>query len=382
MRKKNKPLRVLLIRNAYQEDAGGAEQYALNLAIALKQAGQRPILVTNVRKILDKAGAAGLKTIRGKADKERGWNRGYYLRYPLTVIWYMWIILSRRIDAVHPQSRDDFVFASRAAFILGKPVIWTDHADLKYALDGVNHFNPRMRGWLIKAAKKAGAIICVSRAEQEAIKAVAPDLPELTIVHTGAFVPTDVKPVEKSNKLIIGTNARLQVSKGIAELMEGLAKLKRKDADLWLLGGASGNLDKYQALAKKLGLAGRVKFWDYVDEPNDVVAAMDIFVHASYMEAFSLAIVEAAMLGRPIIATNVGGTPEIIDQTCGILIEPRKPEQITKALQELIDNPARRNQLGTAAEVKVKRNFDFQKIVERKIIPLYQRAMSKEQRAS
>ena len=371
MSKKSRSLRVLLIRNAYQQDAGGAEQYALNLAIALKQAGHQPILVTNVRKIIDKARGAGLKVVKGKADKVRGWNRWYYLRYPLTVIWYKWLILSRRIDVVHPQSRDDFVFATRAGAILGKPVVWTDHADLKYALDSVHHFNPRMRGWLIKAAKKASVIVCVSETEKAAIKAVAPDLPEPTVIHNGAFLPTNVQPVAKTNQLVVGTNARLQPHKGIAELIEGFAALKNKDADLWLLGGASGNLAKYEALAKKLGVAEQVKFWDYVNNPNDYVAAMDIFVHPSYLEAFSLAIVEAAMLGRPIIATNVGGTPEIIDGSCGILIEPKSASQITVALKELVDNPAKRTKLGKVAQARARRDFDFEKSVKQKIIPLY-----------
>ena len=64
--KKTKGLRVLIIRNAYQQDAGGAEQYALNLAVALKSAGHKPVLVIKVHKILAKAKAANVKTVRGK----------------------------------------------------------------------------------------------------------------------------------------------------------------------------------------------------------------------------------------------------------------------------------------------------------------------------
>ncbi len=366
-----KGLRVLIIRHAYKQDAGGAEQYALNLAVALKKAGHKPLLVTNISEIRGKAAAAGIPARGGPRHKSQAWDRWYYLRYPLYTLWYSWLILSRRIDVVHPQSRDDFVFATQAARLLGKPVIWTDHADLKYTLDNVNHYNPRMRGWLIKAARAARAIVCVSSSEAKAVQAVAPELPELAVVHSGVFLPENIKPVAKTNELVVGTNARLQATKGIGELIEGFAALKRQDVDLWLVGGTSGNQATYEKMVDKLGVKEQVKFIGYVNNPNDYVAAMDIFVHGSYHEAFSLAIIEAAMLGRPIIATNVGGTPEIIDESCGILIEPKDPAAITKALQRLLDDQKLRDQIGQAVRTKARRDFDFQKIVETKIIPLY-----------
>jgi len=367
----SKSLRVLIVRNAYQKDAGGAEQYALNLAIALKAAGHKPVLVTKVKKIHEKGRDEGIKVKAGPWHDSQKWDRWYYLRYPLFTLWYTYIILRYRINVVHPQSRDDFVFATQAARLLGCRVVWTDHADLKYVLDDVNHYNPRMRSWVISSARHAFAIAVVSNAEKESIVAVAPELQKLTVIYNGVFLPENVQPVEKSNKIVVGTNARLVETKGIAELIEGFAKLDRDDVDLWLLGGVSGNKSKYEDLAKKLGVSKAVKFWDYVARPNDVMASMDIFVHASYHEAFSLAIIEAAMLARPIIATDVGGTPEIIDDKNGILIEPKSSEAIYEALEKMLADKNGREKLGAAAKEKAVRDFDFQKIVEQEIIPLY-----------
>jgi glycosyltransferase involved in cell wall biosynthesis len=367
-----KPLRVLIIRNAYQKDAGGAEQYALNLAIALKNAGHKPILVTKVKKIHKKGRDEKIKVISGPWHDSQIWDRWYYLRYPLFTLWYLLVILRYRIDIVHPQSRDDFVFATRAGHLLRKPVIWTDHADLKYILDDVNHYNPRLRGWVIRAARHAQTVICASNNEKKEIASVAPELTNLKVVHNGVFVPQAIKPVPKTNQAIVGTNARLVPAKGISELIEGFAAIKNDHIDLWLLGGLSGNKPKYQALTKKLKVASRVKFLDYVPNPNDYIASMDVFVHASYHEAFSLAIIEAAMLARPIIATGVGGTPEIISQSCGILIEPKSPQAITDALRALLADKAKRQKLGKAAKAKALKDFDMQKIVQEQIVPLYQ----------
>jgi glycosyltransferase involved in cell wall biosynthesis len=369
--KVTKNLRVLIIRNAFQKDAGGAEQYALNLAVALRNLGHKPILVTKVLKIQEKAQQEGIKFINAIWHDSQRWDRLYYLRYLITTAWYIYVIIRYHIDVINPQSRDDFVFATRAGSIMNKKVVWTDHADLKYILDDVNHYNPRMRNWVINASKRAATITCCSFSDQKAIEAVAPDLAAVTVVHNGVFIPTDIEPVRKTNKIVVGTNARLVKTKGIGELLTGFAELNNLDTDLWLLGGVSGNLTKYKQLAKELGIESRVHFWDYIPKPNNVVASMDIFVHASYLEAFSLAIIEAAMLGRPIIATNVGGTPEIIDSSCGVLIEARNALAITNALKKLIDDEALRKRTGEAAKIKAMRDFDIQKIVEHQIIPLY-----------
>jgi glycosyltransferase involved in cell wall biosynthesis len=364
-------LRVLVIRNAWQQDAGGAEQYALNLCVALEHAGHLPLLITKVRDIVEKSKIGRIPYRMGSWRDNQEWSRSYWFRYPLTVLWYLWIIVRHRIDIVHPQSRDDFIFATKAAKLLRKRVVWTDHADLKYIL--APNYAPRLRSWVLQTAQKADAIICVSESEKRTILAVAPQLANLQVIHNGVFVPHVLQVATKTNQYIVGTNARLVPSKGIAELLEAFALLDNSRWDLWLLGGFSGNKKTYQQLARKLGITKQVKFLGYHNNPNDFVAAMDIFVHASYHEAFSLAVIEAAMLGKPIIATQVGGTPEIIDNQCGILIPPKDREALHAALKQLIKDPQHRQELGALAKNKAIRQFDFQRLVEEKLLLIYKR---------
>jgi glycosyltransferase involved in cell wall biosynthesis len=365
-------VRALLIRNAYQKDTGGAEQYAFNLALALKNEHITPIVVTKHQDIVDRCRKAKIASIRGVWYEKQEWDRFYYIRRLYTTLWYVWIILSRRIDVVHPQSRDDFVFATAAAKLCRKPVIWTDHADLKYILDRVNHPHPRMQNWILRAASYASRILCVSHSEHESISKVAPEIVnKLSVVYNGVFTPSGLRPVT-TDKFVIGTNARLVPAKGIAELIEAFATSTKKPAELWLLGGYSNNLKKYQLLAKDLGVDTRIRFIGYVHNPNDYVASMNIFVHASYHEAFSLAIIEAAMLGKTIIATNVGGTPEIIQNNkTGLLIEPKSSRQISSALQTLLHDQELGDRLAKNAQERARAEFDFQQIVHDKIVTLY-----------
>lgn len=368
-----KKLRILIIRNAYQKDTGGAEQYSVNLAQALQDAGHKPYLVTKHKAIKKQAEQHGIPTIHSVWHEKQEWDRWYYVRKFYTTLWYIWIILSRRIQVVNPQSRDDFVFATNAAKLLRRRVIWTDHADLKYLMDRVNHYHPRMQAWLSAASQYATKIVCVSKSEQASITKVAPELKnKLTVVYNGVFKPTGVKPVEKHG-FVIGTNARLVPAKGISELIEAFSNVQKIEpkSELWLVGGESGNKQMYEDLAKHFDVDKKVHIIGYVLNPNDYVASMDIFVHASYHEAFSLAIIEAAMLGKPIIATDVGGTPEIIDGHTGILIPPQSANELTNALTKLMKAPGRAAQLGQAAQSKAEAEFDFQTIVKTKLIPIY-----------
>lgn len=368
-----KKKRILIIRNAYQKDTGGAEQYALNLAIALKNnGGYEPLLVTKHKKIIDKCKKNGIETIYGIWNESQEWSKLYYFRYLYITLWYLWVIIRKRIDIVHPQSRDDFVFATNAGSLARRKIFWTDHADLKYILDRKKHPNPRMQKWILKSAKRTSKVICVSKNEKELIHKVAPELDKkLIVIYNGVFKPNDISPVTKSS-FVIGSNSRLVPEKGISELLQAFSEIHyAKPIELWLVGGYSENLEKYKNEAYKLNIQNRVKFFGYVENPNDYVASMDIFIHPSYNEAFSLAIIEACMLGRPIIASRVGGTPEIIDDSTGILINPKNSDEIKDAINKMIANNKKTLEYGIKARKKAFDKFDFQKIVDEKVVKLY-----------
>lgn len=365
-------MRVLIIRNAYQKDTGGAEQYAYNFGRALKDAGLEPFVVTKHRAIIEKCRMQNIKTIYGVWSENQSWSKLYYVRALYTTLWYIWLILSKNIDIVHPQSRDDFVFATWAGRLLRKKVFWTDHADLKYLLDRVNHPHPRMQKWLLGCANYSKKIICVSSSEKQSINKVAPEISKkLTLIYNGVFAPTSTgsnkKPVPT-----IGTISRLVPEKGITEIIEAFSKLSTFKGNLWIIGSLSGNEKKYHDLAVRLNVANRVDFIGYTNDSDKYLKRMSYFVHASYHEAFSTAIIEASMNGLPIIATNVGGTPEIIENgKTGLLVEPRDSEALTRALERLIKNPPLAKSLGSNARKNALEKFDFQKIVEKQIIPLY-----------
>ncbi len=367
--------KVLVVRNAYDKDCGGAEQYALNLCVELQHNGLSPMLMTRVPDLVKKADKMNVPVIEGKWHSSQEWGKHYFLRLPLMVIWYMYIILKYRFDIIHPQGRDDFIFASIAGGLLGRKVVWTDHADLKYILDLKIHPFPYLRSWTLWASRFTNKIICVSDAEKGKISVNAPDffVNKLVTIHNGvASVDTSyLGLIERPSAPLVVANSRLVPDKGIKELIEMTSRLKYRNLHLWIVGGYSGNETMYKDIAEKFEVADKVTLVGYVDNPNEYVSMADIFVHASYHEAFSLAIVEAAMLSKPIIATNVGGAPEIIDDTCGILVPPKDTDALVRAVDDLLSDPERAKMYAHNAGEKAEKYFVFSSIVKERVLPLY-----------
>ena len=96
-----------------------------------------------------------------------------------------------------------------------------------------------------------------------------------------------------------------------------------------------------------------------------LLAAMDIYVQPSINEGFSLSILEAMAAGKPVIATDVGGTSEVVtDGRMGILIPPRSSSAIGTAIVDLLDHPEKRSTLAQAARSHVAREFGVQQMVD------------------
>jgi phenylacetate-CoA ligase len=92
----------------------------------------------------------------------------------------------------------------------------------------------------------------------------------------------------------------------------------------------------------------------------------DMVVVPSLMENFPIVVLEAMACGKPVVATNVGGIPEIIENRCnGILIPPKNSDALAKAISLIIENPAQAKRLGEAAVRTIKENFTLDAMVQK-----------------
>lgn len=180
-------------------------------------------------------------------------------------------------------------------------------------------------------------------------------------VPASEFFDLDPSPEpEKAGSLEVVTVAHLIPHKGVEHLVRALG-MARAPHRLTVVGDGP-QLEALRALARDLGVAERVTFTGLRDDVNALLLRCDAFVHpAVWEEAFGLTIAEAMAAGRAVIASRVGGIPELVeDGVSGLLVPPGDPEGLARALDLLAARPALRRQLGANARARAQQRFSLE----------------------
>lgn len=162
---------------------------------------------------------------------------------------------------------------------------------------------------------------------------------------------------------------RIIYAKGTHDLIAAFAKVKEQTpAKLKLLIVGDGPYRKeLERLAQKSGCGGDVLFLGQKNQKEvaEILSISDIFVNPSYSEGLPTSVMEAASVGLPTIATDVGGTREVINNgNTGILIEPHQPQQIVERITSLIRDSKTASKLGMAARNLISQKFDWAEVTE------------------
>lgn len=176
----------------------------------------------------------------------------------------------------------------------------------------------------------------------------------------------DFDPNSLNKTLIIGTIAELHKNKGVDLLIQALSQIKNKlpNVLIWIIGDGEEK-NRIRDLIKTNKLKDRVFLLGKIDEAKKYLKAFDIFTLTSRTEAFPYAILEAGQASLPVIASTVGGIPEVISSfNLGILVRPGNIREIKLALTRLIDNPTERKLFGKNLAKKVNKEFTIKKMVK------------------
>ena len=167
------------------------------------------------------------------------------------------------------------------------------------------------------------------------------------------------------NAPVVLTVGRLNPEKGHRYLLESARLARRHISSLRVLVVGEGPLrENLEASAHSLHLDAVVSFLDWRDDVASLMAASDLFVLPSTRESFGLVILEALALGVPVIATRVGGVPEIIRTgKTGILIEPRDSGALARAMTWALTNPTQAGQLARQGQAMVRQRLSVEAMV-------------------
>jgi len=190
------------------------------------------------------------------------------------------------------------------------------------------------------------------------------------------------------NSKMIGIVANVSPRKGQLAFVKALPQLVQRFPDLTALfiGNCMPRRGKYVASIRryllKHNLARRVRWLGRRDDIPMLTAALDVAVLPSQKEPLGLAAIEALASGTPVVASRVGGLPEIVAHgKHGLLVDPNRPDQLAQAISDLLDQPVRREAMGAAGAAFVQHTFDPDRLSDR-VLEVYDQVLSRRQRYS
>lgn len=376
--------KVILIRNAAYHDFGGGERLPIFLAEYLNKHGYEAVVISSSPKILHFAHSNKLRTISGLWWQRQNWSGLNLLFLPLYIgwqiilyFWYFFIFVKENPNIVHVQSKDDFIAATFAAKTLAKKVIWTDHADLKHIWKNIGIWYKNPVGKIVYLASfLANKIVAVSQSEKELISSClpinSPVLNKMILIYNGIEDKIKLYPKLKQNKVFTYVIAnRLVTDKGIGETVDAFNALSSEHDNVTLkILGSGPEEERFKKNAKG---NYKITFFGHLEDPLQEMSSSDVFLQPTYHEAFSVVLVEASMLGLPIIATNVGGNPELIsNKKNGILVKARSSNDLYKAMEQLYRDEKLRITIAKEARKTYESKFDFN-IIAKKYVDIYEK---------
>lgn len=293
-------------------------------------------------------------------------------RWDVRAIWRFYQLVRREKPVIiHASLFHANIIGRLVGRMAGVPVIITCRQNISIGGRWRERINRLTAAW----DDKVVAVCDVARQAEIEHTGVAPTK-VVTIYNTidPALFHTDHQP-EKSglrtewgippNTLLIGTVGRLHPQKGLSYLLEAVAQLKaRLSVDFRLVVVGDGQLRiNLITQSRILDIADRTIFAGARTDVPDILAELDLFAFPSLWEGLPLALLEAMAAGLPVVATAVGGTPEVVlDGQTGILVPPGNPQALAVALERLMMDPALRLKMGQAALVRIQQAFTVEQM--------------------
>jgi len=225
--------------------------------------------------------------------------------------------------------------------------------------------------------KKADAVLSTS--EDMAVRTQKFTKKEIEITPFGIDTSLFSPDSKTSNDLVIGTVKSMENTYGIDILIRAFAKLKGENLKLTLVGDGT-KTEEYKSLVTELNLNESITFKGRVDleQVPKVLNQMDIFVAASRAESFGVSVLEASSCELPVVTSNVGGLPEVVeDGSTGFTVQVENVDELANKIQALVDSKELRKEMGTAGRKFVQRKYEWKDCVS-KMIDIYTKVIAHE----
>jgi glycosyltransferase involved in cell wall biosynthesis len=354
-------LRLCLYTSSFFPLVGGAEIVLHNLATALTADGQAPVVLAPYIRRRDNHVEASYPIYRyAKPTSKR-----FGVRQILVHL--SWLHWRHRFQLLHCHTGYPAAYVG-ATFkrLFGIPLVVRPHGCDVLPGDRIRR-HARLEQRLRRALAMADAVIAQGHFLKDIIRELGVDEQRIHIVHNGVDLAAFAtgRPFPHPRPYILGVG-KLTPHKGFDILLRAYARLHRPPLDL-LIAGRGGQQPALEALAHQLGIAPRVRFVGFVagQEKVNLYRSATFFVCPSRREPFANVILEALAAGLPVVASAVGGNPELVQHEKHGLLFPAEDEQaLAMALRSLIDFPALYDALRASVPGFVQQ-FDWPDVAQR-----------------
>jgi glycosyltransferase involved in cell wall biosynthesis len=352
-------------------EVGGAQKYVAQLLPALAERFDVAVAAGGRGPLLDASKAAGVRFLPLR-NLRRPVNP---LRDLLALVELISLMRRERPDVVHTNSSKAGVLGRLAALAARVPIrIFTVHGWAFRA-----HSGPASWAYLWAdrlAGRWTTVTICVAEHERSTGIAARTCLRDRTVVIPNA-VDVAAAPMADAKGGIprLVTVGRLKAPKDYVTLTRAFAALPSGSFEALIVGDGPDRLMVEAELAR-LGVGNAVRLLGERTDVPELLAGSDVFVLSSASEGLPLSVEEAMAAGLPVVASAVGGVPElVVDGETGYLVPPGEAERLAEALESLLDDPALRRRMGRSGRSRAEALFDL-RAFRRAHLELYRRQLA------
>jgi glycosyltransferase involved in cell wall biosynthesis len=341
---------------------GGPERQILGLGTALPPPFRTSILTFSeggrCRAFLREVAAAGLKGVELASDFPR-----------------MRAAVREVTQFLREEGADVLITHGYKSNLLGRPAARRAGVPIVSVSRGWTGENWKV--WLYEALDRThlrlmDQVVCVSEGQAEKVRRSGVRSENVRVIHNGArlaaFAVPDPAKREELRSLVGGDGpivlaaGRLSPEKGLGVLVEAAALVVAKNSTVrFVVFGEGAELAALEARLRALGLAGRFVLAGFRSDLDALIPWADVVSIPSFTEGLPNVALEAGAAGVPVVATAVGGTPEVvIDGETGFLVPPGRAADLADRLLRLVENPALARRMGGAARRRMEVHFSFE----------------------
>ncbi len=346
-------------------DVGGVETGTVDLAKYLVSHGHKAITVSGGGRLVRELDSVG----------SRHYNLPVGKKSPITIIKMIRqlreIIRREDIDIVHARSRVPAIIAYFACKTSGRPFITTAHGYYK------KHLMSEAMGWgkyvIVASNIMAKHMVDNFKVPRDRIRLIPRG------VDLERFSYRD--PESRSSEwFVVGMVSRITPLKGHSDFIRAISLLSRRIPNLKAVIVGNAPKEKYKGdlelLIRRLGLSSTIDFLPATHDVPNIMKGLDVLVSATTTpEAFGRVIIEAQASGVPVVATQVGGVVDIIeDRKTGLLCHPHNPREMSEKILELYKDKNLRTAIAVESKKRVEDHFNLKMMMD-KTIAVYEEAL-------